>query len=137
MDLDDDLVVRREIVVDAPVAALWEAVTDFTWLAPDAEMDLRPGGRGWVREDGGPLRHAQIDEVEVGHRLAFRWWAPGEDERSVTLTLAPEGGGSRLVVVERPALPTAQASAVRTGGWDGRLERLTAGVAASLVGSLA
>lgn len=137
MDLDDDLVVRREIVVDAPVAALWEAVTDFTWLAAEAEIDLRPGGRGWVREDGGPLRHAHIDEVEVGHRVAFRWWAPGEDERSVTLTLAPEGGGSRLVVVERPTLPTAQARCGRAGGWDGCLQRLTAAGGRSLVGASA
>ena len=45
--------VRREIVLEAPVEDVWEAITDpeqlGEWFANEVELDVREGGEGRFR----------------------------------------------------------------------------------------
>jgi len=108
--------IRREIVLPAPRTEVWDALTDperlADWFANEVELELRPGGPATFRWGNGEERRATVTEVEEEERLAFTW----DDEGSVVFTLAEEGEGTRLTVVETtPAWTTAldlQASAL-------------------------
>jgi uncharacterized protein YndB with AHSA1/START domain len=95
--------IEREVVLDSPPAEVWEALTDpeqlEEWFANDVEFDLERGGV--FRWDDGDVRHAVVEEVDAGRRLAIRWWKPGGAEESeVTFTLEAIPAGTRLVVAE-------------------------------------
>jgi uncharacterized protein YndB with AHSA1/START domain len=95
--------VEREVQLDAPAAEVWEALTEEErlqeWFANDVEFDLDRGGI--FRWDDGEVRHAVVEEVDVGRRLAIRWWDPaGPEESEVTFTLEEIPAGTRLVVTE-------------------------------------
>jgi len=95
--------VEREVLLDAPPAEVWEALTDEEqleeWFANDVEFDLDRGGV--FRWDDGEVRHAVVEEVDAERRLAIRWWDPdGADESEVTFTLEEIPAGTRLVVTE-------------------------------------
>jgi uncharacterized protein YndB with AHSA1/START domain len=113
--------VRREIVFDEPREDVWRAVTEEErleeWFANEVELDLRPGGAGVFRWADGTAREATIEEVDPERRFAFRWQdADGDEpETLVELTLEEDDGGTRLVVVETPAVSGewAQALALR------------------------
>jgi uncharacterized protein YndB with AHSA1/START domain len=99
--------VRREVVLPVPPEELWPALTEpdrlAEWLAPQVDIDARPGGGAVFRwEDG--ARRAVIEEVDAPHRLAFRWAEIGEDGECgtsrVELTLEEVAEGTRLRVLE-------------------------------------
>lgn len=97
--------IERVEDLDASPEELWDAVGTAAglaaWLGDEVEVDLRPGGTGFVRDDG-ELRVVLVDEVEPGRRLGFTWW-PWQDraERSyVELEVLPRATGSRLVIRE-------------------------------------
>lgn len=97
--------VRRQIVLEAPVDEVWEAITDpeqlAGWFANEVELDVREGGGGWFRWANGETREASVDTVEPHRRLGFTWAEPGEDASRVDLTLEEEAdGATRLTVVE-------------------------------------
>ncbi len=111
-------VVTRQVRVPAEPAATWDMVTGDVarWLADEGRIDLRPGGEGWVREDG-QLRHVITERVEIQRRLTFRWWPVNADSvgpaTRVDLELLAETGDdeeaatmTRVVVVEAPAAPS-------------------------------
>ncbi|MDQ3709432.1 MAG: hypothetical protein M3387_09080 [Actinomycetota bacterium] len=111
-------VVTRQVRVPAEPAATWDMVTGDVarWLADEGRIDLRPGGEGWVREDG-QLRHVITERVEIQRRLTFRWWPVDVDSvgpaTRVDLELLAETGDdeeaatmTRVVVVEAPAAPS-------------------------------
>jgi uncharacterized protein YndB with AHSA1/START domain len=109
--------IERELLLPAPLAAVWALVTTDGWLAERVELDLVPGGdacfsscervkTGWVeevlapdREDGHPQEGTNFQRRAA--RLAF-WWASG-DEPATRVELTLEGtaeGNTRLRVVE-------------------------------------
>jgi uncharacterized protein YndB with AHSA1/START domain len=92
--------VTREVVLEAPVEEVWEALTDpeqlEEWFANDVELDLEPGGDGVFRWDDGEERHAKVLVVEPGERLVFDW----ADEGEVEFTLEEVEEGTRLLVRE-------------------------------------
>ena len=95
--------VEREVVLDAPPAEVWEALTDEEqleeWFANDVDFDLDRGGV--FRWDDGEVRHAVVEEVDAERRLAIRWWDPGGAEESeVTVTFEEIAAETRLVVIE-------------------------------------
>jgi uncharacterized protein YndB with AHSA1/START domain len=105
--------VERELVLDAPVDEVWEALTDAErleeWFANDVDLDLERGD-GVFRWDSGERRRAELDDVEPGRRLSFRWWdddRPGEGVTAVSFTLVAVPDGTRLVVREATLGPTA------------------------------
>jgi uncharacterized protein YndB with AHSA1/START domain len=106
--------IERETTIEAPVERVWELLTQAhhvgQWFGDaGAEIDLREGGEMIVlwREHGSV--RARIEAVEPHTRFAYRW-APFKDPRGdepvegnstlVEFTLAPDGDGTRLRVVE-------------------------------------
>ena len=92
--------VTREVVLDAPVEEVWEALTDpeqlEEWFANDVELDAQEGGEGVFRWDNGEERHATVVEAAPGERLVLDW----DDEGTVELTLEEVEEGTRLRVRE-------------------------------------
>src|SRR5215207_1151581 len=106
--------VTREIVLPAPPAEVWEALTDpdrlAEWFANDVELDLEPGGEGTFRWDNGEVRRAVVHEVDVERRFAFTWREDDEAQESVVaFTLDEIDEGTRVVVTESAPGPTALA----------------------------
>ena len=113
MVAERDGVVERTVEVPIPPEELWEALADPAalgdWFEADVELDVRPGGPGRFVLADGQGRRALVHEVEPGRRLSFSWW-PDDDGRwrltertTVTMTLEPVPGGTRLRVVETRA----------------------------------
>jgi uncharacterized protein YndB with AHSA1/START domain len=92
--------VRREAVLPAAPADVWELVTGDGWLAESVSFELRPGGEARFAT-GEVERQGWVEEVRAPQRLAF-WWASGEEPASrVELTLEPVGpDATRLRVCE-------------------------------------
>jgi uncharacterized protein YndB with AHSA1/START domain len=131
--------VVREIELDASAEEVWRAVTEpaelAAWLGDEVELDVRPGGRGRVVDDG-VARVVEVDDVQPGHHVSFRWWVDGEGEAGasqVVITILPSGGPTRLVVRETLSGPRARATARASDlRWDVRLVCLAV-LVASLV----
>jgi uncharacterized protein YndB with AHSA1/START domain len=139
--------IERETTIEAPVERVWELLTQADhvgrWFGDaGAEIDLRPGGEmvmHW-REYGST--RARIETVEPHTRFAYRWAPykdPGGDEpvegnsTLVEFTLAPDGGGTRLRVVETGFASLATSDEQReanhagnTEGWAQELGELAA-----------
>ncbi|MDQ3067611.1 MAG: SRPBCC domain-containing protein [Actinomycetota bacterium] len=74
--------VTREMVLDAPLDEVWEAL-------------IEPGRVDeWFTEDGAE-RELAIEEVEAGRRVAYTW-----DEGNVVIELEEVDAGTRVVVTE-------------------------------------
>ncbi|MEV0396982.1 SRPBCC domain-containing protein [Polymorphospora rubra] len=103
--------IRREIFIKATVGHVWELITRAehvqVWFAFDgAEIDPRPGGalvHTW--KEHGSFRGV-IEQIDPPTVFSYRYSSvPDEDPRPgyqtlVTFTLAADGDGTRLTVVE-------------------------------------
>jgi uncharacterized protein YndB with AHSA1/START domain len=111
--------IQREVVFEAPLEEVWQALTRperlREWFANDVELDVRPGGEGVFRWDDGSLRHAVVEDVEEERRLAFRWSDEDGSESRVELALDEAADGTRLTVTET-ATAGLQANAL-AGEW--------------------
>jgi uncharacterized protein YndB with AHSA1/START domain len=135
--------IEREIVVEAPIDVVWEVVTArehiSQWLSDEAQVELRPGGRGlltWTGSGAWPLR---VVTVEAPRRFAFRWvrreGVEVEEGNStlVEMLLTEEGEGTRLRVVETgfanlpwPEAERAVYEEENRAGWERELGELSA-----------
>ena len=103
--------IERDVFISAPVERVWQLITEAEhlgrWFGDDgAEIDLRPGGRltlSWAKHG---TAFGRVEAVEEPHRFICVWAAnmgtepaPGNQTR-VEFTLAAEGDGTRLRVVE-------------------------------------
>ncbi|TCJ31770.1 SRPBCC domain-containing protein [Parafrankia sp. BMG5.11] len=124
--------VVKEITIDAPVALVYELLTDpallVRWLADEAEIDPRPGGVVRWRHANGDVCTGQVIEAVPPRRLVFTYgWERAEvhvPPRSTTveIDLAATPGGTRLRLVHHGlAGPMADA---HSGGWTHYLARL-------------
>ena len=108
--------VEREVTVPATPDEVWPAVTQSdevsAWFGADAQLEVRPGGRGVFRWRDGTERHVMVEDVEPPRRLSFRWLpfqrtAAGEivtvPSTRVEILLDEVPGGTRVRVVEQPA----------------------------------
>jgi uncharacterized protein YndB with AHSA1/START domain len=106
--------VEREVMVPATPAEVWPVVTQSgevsAWFGADAEIDVRPGGRGVFRWPDGTERHVVVEAVEPGRRFCFRWLPFQRTRAGVMVTLPSTRveiildempGGTRVRVVER------------------------------------
>jgi len=118
--------IERDIVLDAPADDVWRAISDESmlreWLAPEVELDPRPGGELICRDENEEVRLGQVEQVCDGERLEFVWQRPGEQASRVVLEVEVLERGTRLTVVETrlDAAKAPQASA----GWRQRLDAL-------------
>jgi uncharacterized protein YndB with AHSA1/START domain len=111
----------RRIELDVPAEEVWPLLAEpegwRRWLADDADVDLRPGGRGRVVEDG-VARRVEIDTVDAPRRVAFRWWPEDDesDESRVEVVLVAGGEDappSTVVVTETRGDHLAATASVR------------------------
>ena len=102
--------IEREISIQAPIATVWEVITKpeyiSQWFGSQAEIDLRPGGKGklsWGEDLQAPL---EIVEVEKPHLFSFLWVAPDEETKPtqqqtlVEFRLTEDGAGTSVCFTE-------------------------------------
>jgi uncharacterized protein YndB with AHSA1/START domain len=106
-------VIRREIVLPASPAEVWEALTDgkhvSRWFGAEVEMATRLGGQVRFRWPDGVERGAVVEALETERLLVLRWLpfyrdAGGKTRRragtTVRFTLGPRDEKTVLVVEE-------------------------------------
>ncbi|HVA21504.1 MAG TPA: SRPBCC domain-containing protein [Candidatus Micrarchaeia archaeon] len=142
--------VVRELELAAPLEAVWRHLTDpdrlTSWLAPEAVVEARPGGRVHCRWADGAERVGTVEVADPPRRLRLRWGPPedggaaGEDgtpaATTVEFTLAPVGAGTLLRVTEAGIRGGLGAQLCASLSWQGLAGRLARRVAGSGVRSL-
>ncbi|MGW0172392.1 SRPBCC domain-containing protein [Rhodococcus sp. NPDC003322] len=146
----DRYTVSRTIVVNAPRAAVWRALTDpehiAKWFGQTARIDAlevgAKGGFGWTEHGEFPLVITEVDEPA---HFAYRWdMQPGEFDfaraTEARFTLVEDGDATVLTVVESGFDRISDDEEVRRGqlednrqGWDGELDELAAYLEAASV----
>jgi uncharacterized protein YndB with AHSA1/START domain len=137
-----DIRIEREVVIEAPVEVVWRTITEpdqiTKWFAERVELDLAPGGQGYMGFDehnGGPI---VVETVDPPIRFSFRWNHPTGAQpvpgNSVlvefTLTAnGPERTHLRVIESGHELLAWSDAETERyakehNGGWAGYLDRL-------------
>lgn len=97
------------------------------WQAVTARVDLRAGG-GWRwTVVPGHVAAGTVREVEPGRRVVLGWGWEGDDDlppdaSTVTLTIEPEGEGTRVTLTHEGLTP--EQAARHAEGWTHYLERL-------------
>ncbi|SDK62355.1 Uncharacterized conserved protein YndB, AHSA1/START domain [Glycomyces sambucus] len=130
--------IERTLDLAHPPSRVWTALTTAEglsgWFGSETEIDLRPGGRAWMRWDDGSTADVRVERVEEPRVFGFTWpitGLPADDPRRtyVEFTLEPAGAGTRLRVVETgfaqlPADAHRAAFEGNTGGWASELAEL-------------
>lgn len=113
----DDLTITRDIELDLAEDDLWGLVGNGAawadWMTDTSDVEVVPGGSGEVVDDG-VRREVRIDDVEPGHRVAYRWWPSGEPDAvsTVELVVVPRPNGSALRITETLRASTAAGTAL-------------------------
>lgn len=134
--------VRLSLHLRASIEDVFRAWTEPTrmalWFGPsegvptEAEVDLRVGGHYRITMGSRTVRGHYL-RVEPPERLAFTWIWDDDDppvETEVELTLEPEDGGTRLVLVHRRLPLEVDCMGFETG-WRRTLARLDVHLAPS------
>src|SRR6516165_1744245 len=94
-----DLVIEREVLIEAPVQVVWHTITEpdqmSQWFADRVELVAEPGAQGYLGfgDQGGPV---VVETVDPPTRFSFRWNHPRGEEpvpgnsMLVEFTLTPE-----------------------------------------------
>lgn len=134
--------VRRTIRIDAPIQAVWQAVTEpehiSRWFGRTALTGAGVGATGTMTFPDYDVIPLRVEEFDAPHRITYRWnnddalgTLPDEvDEETSTVftfTLEERDGGTELTVVEsgfeRTSDPRANLQSHRTG-WELELDKL-------------
>jgi uncharacterized protein YndB with AHSA1/START domain len=103
--------IEREVTIEAPPERVWDLLTEAehvgTWFSDGgAEIDLTPGGEMTLRWVEHGTYRARVERVDPPRFFSYRGAISPEaepDESNSTLvefSLAPEGNGTRVRVVE-------------------------------------
>ena len=134
-------VIKREILIAAPPAKVWEHITDPAkiagWLMPnDFEATV---GRNFTLDcqQQGPVS-CVVKEIVPHKKLVYSFQSKiTRVETLVTITLVKEGKGTRLTLIHSgwDALPPGERGVADNygGGWGAGLEKLRAQVGAAKV----
>lgn len=119
-------------LIAAPIDVVWTLVSTAdglrTWMAVDAEVDLRVGGTIRWEHDNGWVVAGIVREVTPMRRLAFTYgWERGGfpvpvDSSIVTIELAARGAATELSVRHRGLTP--EMAEQHTSGWQMFVSRL-------------
>jgi uncharacterized protein YndB with AHSA1/START domain len=130
--------IERTMELAHPPAAVWAALTTAeglsAWFGQEVTIDLRPGGKVWMKWDSGHVADMRVERVEEPSVFGYTWHIyglPEDDPRRtyVEFTLEPAGDGTRLTVTESgfAQLPDDLHTACydgNTGGWASELGEL-------------
>ena len=109
--------IDRAIEIKAPPERVWRALTSAAelsaWFEVKIEGEITPGNEVWMESThaGHAGTRFRVRFVEMTPAKRFAWqWCPGavdpavdyskEPQTTVTFTLEPHGGGTRLSVAE-------------------------------------
>jgi uncharacterized protein (TIGR03086 family) len=97
------------------------------WQTVSAVVDLRAGGEYRWTVTPGHVAAGTFREVEPGRRIVFGWGWEGNDDlkpdaSTVTVTVEPADGGSRVTLVHEGL--TDEQAAMHAEGWNHYVERL-------------
>jgi uncharacterized protein YndB with AHSA1/START domain len=143
-----DLMIEREVLIEAPAEVVWRTITEpdqmSLWFADRVELVVEPGAQGYLHfgDQGGPV---VVETVDPPSRFSFRWNHPREEEpvlgnsTLVEFTLTPEGDErTRLRVTESghelrnwPDVEKQRYADEHQEGWGEFLDRLASVVAKS------
>jgi len=121
---------RKSIWIDTPPEVVFSYFTDAAkverWSGRRAEIEAVPGGVYRLDMGVSGVVEGRFLRVEPGRALAWEVFAPeGVDAPPsvIEVTITPEAGGSRVVIVQTGLTPPFDAMASR--GWDHHLARLS------------
>jgi uncharacterized protein YndB with AHSA1/START domain len=132
--MNEPLLVRRELQIEAPPATVFAFLTDpekiLSWMGAEATTEAKPGGIYLVKGVGARTRVARgaFKEVVPVHRLAYSFGWEGDDEvppasSLVEIDLVDRNGGT-LLRMTHSGLPNALQCANHNKGWAHYLGRL-------------
>jgi uncharacterized protein YndB with AHSA1/START domain len=82
-----DLRIEREVDIEAPVEVVWRTITEpdeiTRWFADRVELELKPGGLGYLGFDRGGEHTGTaivVEAVETPTRFTFRWNRPQDED---------------------------------------------------------
>ena len=92
-----DLRIERDVVIEAPVDVVWRTITEpdqiTRWFADQVELELKPGGQGYLGF-GEPGEHKGtaivVETVDQPNRFAFRWNRPHDADPEPTNSVLVE-----------------------------------------------
>jgi uncharacterized protein YndB with AHSA1/START domain len=125
-------IIKREILIEAPITKVWEHITDPTkiagWLMPN---DFEPKlGKKFLMDcrDEGKIS-CVVKEILPQQKLVYSFQSKATKvETLVTFTLATEGKGTMVTVVHSgwDSIPPEEQGVADLfgGGWRGFLEKL-------------
>jgi uncharacterized protein YndB with AHSA1/START domain len=136
-----DLIIEREVLIEAPVDVVWRTITEpgqiSQWFADQVELVVEPGAHGYMQfgDQGGPV---VVETVDPPARFSFRWNHPAGEEPTagnsmlVEFTLTPEGDERTRLRVEEsghelrdwPDTEKQRYAGEHQGGWAEFLDRL-------------
>lgn len=126
-------IIKKEIVINAPVAKVWEHITDpgkiAGWFMPN-DFEARVGREFSIEcEHGRGKISAVVKEIVPLQKLVYTFLsADTKVETLVTITLAKEGKGTRLTLIHSgwDQLPPGEQGVADLfdGGWHGYLKKL-------------
>ena len=103
--------IHKEILIDAPAAAVWDAVRDFgalhTRLAPGFVLDTRLDGEARVVTfaNGTVARELLVDCDETRRRLAYAVVSDRLTQHSASIEIIAEGDGRCRMIWITDVLP--------------------------------
>jgi uncharacterized protein YndB with AHSA1/START domain len=139
-----DFKIERDIVIEAPAEVVWKTITEpdqiTRWFADRVEVDLKPGGQGYLGFGKDVGTAILVEAVDRPHRFAFRWNRTQDDDPTldnsvlVEFTLTSEGPERTMLRVvetgvESLAWPDEEKQSYvedHRGGWTRCFTRLSA-----------
>jgi uncharacterized protein YndB with AHSA1/START domain len=128
----EPLIVRREVQVAAPQAAVFAFLTDpekiLRWMGTEATVEPHVDGLYLVNVTGQDIAEGRFTEVVPVHRLAYSFGWRGRDKTPpgsslIEIDLVEREGGT-LLRLTHSGLPDAEAVAAHAQGWMHYLARL-------------
>ena len=133
--------IERELLISAPIARVWAALTEPEHLAHwfsqggPAEVDLRPGGVMLLNHGEHGVFPTRIVKVDPPHYLSYRWASAFPEQEAtdanstlVEFTLIPDGESTRVKLLESGfaslVIPSDRPGATyesHSAGWPGAL----------------
>jgi uncharacterized protein YndB with AHSA1/START domain len=92
-----DFRIERDVVIEAPADVVWRTLTEpdqiARWFADRVELELKPGGLGYLGFDQHGERTGTaivVETVDPPSRFAFRWNRPQDKDPDPTNSVLVE-----------------------------------------------
>ena len=128
--------VEKRLELKAPIERVWTAITDpaelSMWFPDRVELDLRPGGGGFLDWDEHGKHQLRVELAEPPTHLVWHWMTDAGtpfDEALATRvewTLTPTAGGGTILELVETGFASLKSRQENDRGWDSELGELVA-----------